>query len=685
MGGKWGDQLQRRKRSFFAGRLEEKAWFRRWLEDSERMVRILHLYGPGGMGKSSLLDEWAAIARELEAAFVVLDSRDFPQTPDGFCRKLSAQLQLSTEGEPEGQEDALASCLSRLELLAEIGTVVLAIDTFEEMGGLSDWLRDSFLVELPDRCLVVLAGRYPLSGDWLTPVWKPWIHELALSGFDRGTFTEYVSKFTSLPEAEQLRLYSFSQGHPLTLSMIMSLSAYSTPLEPGGAELRDVLKHVAACWLREVPDSPLHELIEAASLIRVFNQEMLEAMLDRPIPITEFRRLTQLSFVRKSRRGWFIHDLLRGPLSQEFKERQPQNHRELWLRYVRTVNGRLAENPFGPESSLLLLDLVYMLEDSTLRSIFLTETMDHRYYVKSLTGGDRTEAEQYMRDVLLEKKDVLQQFIDPQTHEPYANVMPFSFVEKAYSLLDLEKWAELAEDFVSVIRNEKHEASALFVILPIHRRTLAALREAPISAAFFRTLSPGELADLEVDPSEPAGWFLYHLDSWKDHGPACRSALFQHLMAVLRRGGLLVHSSPLKLHQDVMVSLGFEEVEGAAHKDFGPEFPSRTYRLDLRGAHLNRYLERLLAREASPSELLSKKPKAKQKERSPLPDIRSLTPREAEIAHLVLENLTNLEIAHRLYVSEITVKKHLGSIYEKLQVKGKTQLVQFMLENRAPQ
>lgn len=57
------------------------------------------------------------------------------------------------------------------------------------------------------------------------------------------------------------------------------------------------------------------------------------------------------------------------------------------------------------------------------------------------------------------------------------------------------------------------------------------------------------------------------------------------------------------------------------------------------------------------------------------PLISSLTPRENEIGTWVLKGLTNNEIGTHLYISEITVKKHLSSIYEKLGVKGKAQLV----------
>ncbi|MGH9459334.1 MAG: response regulator [Thermoanaerobaculia bacterium] len=52
----------------------------------------------------------------------------------------------------------------------------------------------------------------------------------------------------------------------------------------------------------------------------------------------------------------------------------------------------------------------------------------------------------------------------------------------------------------------------------------------------------------------------------------------------------------------------------------------------------------------------------------------ALTPREVEVVRLVAEGLRNKEIAERLLISEGTVKIHLHSIYEKLQIGGRVEL-----------
>ncbi|MTI80489.1 MAG: response regulator transcription factor [Firmicutes bacterium] len=53
----------------------------------------------------------------------------------------------------------------------------------------------------------------------------------------------------------------------------------------------------------------------------------------------------------------------------------------------------------------------------------------------------------------------------------------------------------------------------------------------------------------------------------------------------------------------------------------------------------------------------------------------TLTKREMEILHLMSNNLTNREIASKLYISEPTVKSHVSSILSKLGQKNRAQAV----------
>jgi DNA-binding NarL/FixJ family response regulator len=56
-------------------------------------------------------------------------------------------------------------------------------------------------------------------------------------------------------------------------------------------------------------------------------------------------------------------------------------------------------------------------------------------------------------------------------------------------------------------------------------------------------------------------------------------------------------------------------------------------------------------------------------------DVQSLSAREQEVARHASEGLGNREIAQRLVVSEATIKAHLSSVFRKLGLKGRSQLI----------
>lgn len=69
-----------------------------------------------------------------------------------------------------------------------------------------------------------------------------------------------------------------------------------------------------------------------------------------------------------------------------------------------------------------------------------------------------------------------------------------------------------------------------------------------------------------------------------------------------------------------------------------------------------------------------------QEEREYSLEAHGLTERERDVVMLVLEGYSNAEVAARLFVSEATVKKHLRSVYNKMQIKNRVQLIKTILQ-----
>ena len=70
------DRLDDRDRSRFTGRTDEIAFLDRCLVADDPPASVVHICGPGGVGKSALLREVSRHARDLGVRVVAIDGRE---------------------------------------------------------------------------------------------------------------------------------------------------------------------------------------------------------------------------------------------------------------------------------------------------------------------------------------------------------------------------------------------------------------------------------------------------------------------------------------------------------------------------------------------------------------------------------------------------------------------------------
>ncbi len=131
------------------------------LDSAEPPFSLLYVYGPAGIGKTSLLDVFADLAAEVGASVVRLDGRDLLPSPPAVLEALRGVLHV-----PDG-DDAIVG-------LSDTGRLVVLLDTYERLGPLDDWLRSRLLPRLPATALTVVAGRARLGRTAVLAALRLW-------------------------------------------------------------------------------------------------------------------------------------------------------------------------------------------------------------------------------------------------------------------------------------------------------------------------------------------------------------------------------------------------------------------------------------------------------------------------------------------------------------------------------
>jgi AAA ATPase domain len=140
--GRIADRLASARRRRFVGREQEIEIVRSALQSAEPSFVAPHLTGAGGVGKTTLLQEFARAAHEAARAVVRIDGRNIEASPLGFLVALG---------------DALGADRCDVPAVVERWPAggVLLIDTYERLAPIDDWLRDTLLPQLPARSLDV--------------------------------------------------------------------------------------------------------------------------------------------------------------------------------------------------------------------------------------------------------------------------------------------------------------------------------------------------------------------------------------------------------------------------------------------------------------------------------------------------------------------------------------------------
>ena len=354
-----GDRLQDARSHLFVGRTAEVERFRAALTAEAPPFHVLHVFGPGGVGKTELLQAFARCCDEEGCASYFLDARDLDPTPEAFRAALRESVGVEAD----------TSVLNALDERDE--RAVLLVDAYETIDALDGWLRTQFLPDLPEHVIVVLAGRTEPDAAWRADSgWGALVETMPLRNLD-GESGRALLERRGVPADQHEAILNFTHGHPLALSLVADLLDQREDATFDPEDAPDVVKTLLEQFVQKVP-SPAHRAaLETASLVRYTTEPLLSGVLDQPNAHELFEWLRGLSFVRPGERGATLHDLAREALATDLRWRNPDWHETLHERIRQYYTDRLKRTTDRgvPDA---LSDLTYLLRRHPLIEPFYT-------------------------------------------------------------------------------------------------------------------------------------------------------------------------------------------------------------------------------------------------------------------------------------------------------------------------
>ena len=307
------------------GRGAERALFASALDGAGQGFSALYLYGPAGIGKSTLLRQLADDATAAHRRVVPVCGRVVGASVAAFT-------------------DAASPALSDPR-------AVLMIDAFERCGELEGWLSEQFLPQLPDGVLVALAGRQPPEPAWrFDPSWSGALLVRGLGDLSRAEADQLLES-RGVPVGVRESVLAFAGGHPLALSLAADTArCCCDSAASGGRPGEEVLQTLLTELIETVP-SPDHRMaLHVCAHADTTSEQLLRAVVPgndtaHVDPAALFAWLRTQPFITSGPSVLYPNDTVREMLDNDLRLRDPAAYEDMRHKVSEFVLGSLAARP----------------------------------------------------------------------------------------------------------------------------------------------------------------------------------------------------------------------------------------------------------------------------------------------------------------------------------------------------
>jgi hypothetical protein len=329
-------RLADRDRQRFIGRVSELAFLDRCLDEADAPSSVVHVSGPGGVGKSTLLREVARRAAVRGRSCIAVDGRELGPAP-GLLEAVMREA-------------------------AKHSRPVVLLDSYERMTALDPYLRRELIPALPDQALVVMAGRGTPDPAWFSGGWEAVSAHLDLSALAPVDAQRLLAAH-GLSDERVPGIIDWAAGSPLALALAADAAtadaSWNAARSPDRPDLiRSLLHRLVETELRDIRRSALGVAVVARST----TPQLLRAMLGDADSDAEYRQLAELTVTEPVGEGIRLHELARKVVLADLRLRNPDLERDLRRRIVDYLYARALDG-----EPLVMIDMAHLLENPLLR------------------------------------------------------------------------------------------------------------------------------------------------------------------------------------------------------------------------------------------------------------------------------------------------------------------------------
>ncbi|SEM63130.1 ATP-binding protein [Paenibacillus sp. OV219] len=540
----------------FVGREKELDIMKQKLNDSNDDWCLIHICGPGGIGKSALLRAFQWTAREELVFFI--DGRSFTQ-PIHFVEAVRLKLANAgfqpneTEAKPPGEEEA--------ELINQVaqqrGGIVLLLDSMERWGAALEWLFDKWLPLLTVRVKVCTAGKHPLDEGTLSAFeWSNMYRNMRLAPLNRKEMEGYlITSGINDPEV-RYAVEQFSGGIPLALSLTCStVLKHGVPSFLGGDQTQAIIASMDRKLFQG--EEPLHikKLLRAASIPWRFDQDMLQWIIGEEITQEQFNEFCNIPYIKLFRQGGYcLLDAVSKWMNAELAHRAPETHALYKQRALAAIERRWTHTSPSDEErkKLLRLEKAFLMSDEFMRS----------FYFATDRSGFRIDAASKEHIPLL--RELVQQFF--LAFPPFQNddTLQHTFLDAI--------WEEEPSSFRVVYHDQ--DVAGIYTFVPLNEITRPIFAANPVFVTFIQ--------ETQLQEKEYLIWIL---GVKREFEPELSSVIVQEHFSTGIAGKLVSIIIPIEGPLESICRLGFERIPWADYISAGG-IHWKAARIDLRNDEL---------------------------------------------------------------------------------------------------